>query len=315
MASQNDIGIPRLKRRTDRGESARNINRMVGAIEDLYGAGVPQIPLHPSQPFTHFQIVAREESGTWKGYVGKGFCAGTLATYSGNLETFSEANVTHESNQISLDIETLPWDNGIKTLIDANAGTSLTAGQFYYVYLKITAAWSAVLQDNAITSGNSNTVSVENHVASDIVTAFETTLQTTGKTTAANGEENLTRWFLLGVVDVPTDDTERLKIGQLSRDAVYLPPVYRGRELGGDLTIDASGDVQITIVSADAGNQVTAGTDNGAFVEAIVSADADNSITAGADGGAYVNLPVKGITAGTGITVTETNEIFEIKTS
>ena len=41
---------------------------------------------------------------------------------------------------------------------------------------------------------------------------------------------------------------------------------------------------QQTVVSADAGNLVTAGGDGGAFIDSVVSSDAGNLITAGADG-------------------------------
>jgi hypothetical protein len=43
-------------------------------------------------------------------------------------------------------------------------------------------------------------------------------------------------------------------------------------------------------VSADAGNQISTGTDGGAY-GVIISTDAGNDISAGADDGAYYNAP------------------------
>ncbi|MGK3946822.1 hypothetical protein ABK046_51715, partial [Streptomyces caeruleatus] len=56
------------------------------------------------------------------------------------------------------------------------------------------------------------------------------------------------------------------------------------------VTSIASWPTNFTIVSADAGNQLTEGSDGGAY-GVIVSTDAANDITAGADGGAYYNDP------------------------
>lgn len=49
---------------------------------------------------------------------------------------------------------------------------------------------------------------------------------------------------------------------------------------------------ELTIVSADVGNDITVGTDNGAFFQETinVSADADNDLSAGTDGGVYLDL-------------------------
>lgn len=61
------------------------------------------------------------------------------------------------------------------------------------------------------------------------------------------------------------------------------------------ITITNQSDAGANNVSADADNNITAGTDGGAYLDVsdvvtVVSADVDNDITAGTDGGAYLDV-------------------------
>ena len=88
------------------------------------------------------------------------------------------------------------------------------------------------------------------------------------------------------------DDFAHVYLGKVSVNAESVPTItqYRRSDV---MTGIVAWPTNFTIVSGDAGNSLTTGSDNGAFYDAppIVSADANNSISAGSDGGAFYDAP------------------------
>jgi len=88
------------------------------------------------------------------------------------------------------------------------------------------------------------------------------------------------------------DDFAHIFLGQVAYDGDGVATVkqFRRSDVVTSLT---PWPTNFTIVSADAGNSLTEGSDGGAFYDAppIVSADANNDITTGSDGGAYYDDP------------------------
>jgi hypothetical protein len=89
----------------------------------------------------------------------------------------------------------------------------------------------------------------------------------------------------------PTYDSDfaHIYLGKVTYDSAGAPTVIQFRR-SDVITSLASWPTNFTIVSADAGNQISTGTDGGAY-GVIVSTDASNDITAGTDGGSYYNDP------------------------
>ena len=85
------------------------------------------------------------------------------------------------------------------------------------------------------------------------------------------------------------DDFAHIYLGKVTYDSVGAPTVIQFRR-SDVITSLAAWPTNFTIVSADAGNQISTGTDGGAY-GVIISTDAGNDITAGADDGAYYNAP------------------------
>lgn len=89
----------------------------------------------------------------------------------------------------------------------------------------------------------------------------------------------------------PTYDSDfaHIYLGKVTYDSAGAPTVIQFRR-SDVITSLASWPTNFTIVSADAGNQISTGTDGGAY-GVIISTDAGNDISAGADDGAYYNAP------------------------
>jgi hypothetical protein len=89
----------------------------------------------------------------------------------------------------------------------------------------------------------------------------------------------------------PTYDSDfaHIYLGKVTYDSGGAPTVIQFRR-SDVITSLASWPTNFTIVSADAGNQISTGTDGGAY-GVIISTDAGNDISAGADDGAYYNAP------------------------
>ena len=94
--------------------------------------------------------------------------------------------------------------------------------------------------------------------------------------------------------DTPTysGDFSYIYIGKVSYDADGNATIQQRRR-SDIVTAVTAYPTGITVVSTDADNSITTGTDGRAFYEAppIVSADANNSISAGSDGGAFYDDP------------------------
>lgn len=270
-------------------------NQVNDALKQLRDRGIPQKrrPIAAS-PFRHFDIQVRNESGTWKGYVGNGALMCSDSAISGGFELFKQADVTHEGASIKLDLATHPFETGIADLVDDNDGTTLSDSSTYYVYLKVTFQYAMVLQNNEIITGRFGTVASE--LFSSAVTSFETSIQAEGTTSNQHGEDDVVRWYLLGTVVTPAGDTGATVQKLHHGGAIYWPLVQRGR------TIESRSD-------AKGGSNINANSD-GELNCIVVSDSADNDLTA--SNGAYYDDPVNGLTGGTGITVSETDGDWEI---
>lgn len=225
-----------------------------GAIGEGSVLAPPLIPFPsgttPASPFIHHEIKAVLDGAQWNGYVGNGFLAGAEEdTVNDAMETWEQIDVKHHpttgaDTSIKLDVTDHPFTNGIQTLIDGSLGFNLTASTTYYVYLKLTMRAADVHVDNRVNYSPSGTI-VFDHIVS-VVTSFETALQKAGPIGSIPdpGTSNYDRWFLLGVVKTGTASVAAT-VGQLSRDAIYLPTIYRGRVASAaGLGIDgSSGDI------------------------------------------------------------------------
>jgi len=196
--------------------------------------------------FTHFEIQVKNESGTWKGYVGKGALFGTMAGAGSpaHMEAWNQAPVTHEAQDIKLDLTSLPYDNGIADLVAGGFGFTLSDSSTYYVYLKITRSfrYSSAKNElfNDIDDGNGGTVIVD--VINTIETLFTTSLQTSGAPTSIFSGAH-SRYFPIGVVKTSAEDSGAT-VAQLSLHAIYLEPVVLGVVIGGEagaIVLDSNG--------------------------------------------------------------------------
>lgn len=245
-------GIPYMRRRLDKSTEAREWNKVRDGVETLYQSQAPDRPrIFTALPFTHFNIKVINESGSWKGYVGSGaFFVPSVETSPDSMELWKQIDVTHNAapnNSIKLDLTSFPWDDGIESLIDNSKGTALLASTLYYVYLKTTHVYRHIYQTNEVGTGSAdNTVIYENVTAAE--TLFTTTLQTTGVISPASNWNvtNLNRYYMIGVVETGAVTIKTPYIGQLSRDAIYLAPAYRGHQLGSGLSINSNGVIDNT---------------------------------------------------------------------
>jgi hypothetical protein len=116
-------------------------------------------------------------------------------------------------------------------------------------------------------------------------------------TLPADAPSDRSLWFYLGKIEV--DSSGNATIMQYWRSDIILPSISLPRvtpssDTGNSVEIGSDGLLFVApIVSADADNSISEGTDGGAFYEAppAVSADSNNSITTGTDGGPFYDAP------------------------